>query len=489
MRTSLTFRILTIVATVFIGLVVLTFVNARHDFNRALSGAKIATYQQNQLYVEHAARSFEVVDLILRRVVENLERDITGTPRTAETIQVALKELVDLTPKIRALVTAGADGIETGSNTGRGIGTVSISDRGYFQAHKADPHLGLLIDKPLRGKLSGNWFLSISRRVNNPDGAFAGVVVAIVSQEYFNEFYQLAEDSEGLSAALMSADGHIFAFSKAFSPNRSDVAGVSMASSPLFTEHLNGKDSGTYEGQVFKDGIDRIVSFTRVPERPVIIVTLQTHEYAFSEINVHMRTILAILAMTGVVLLYLLIATIRQVRQREIAEQKLRHMANHDLLTNLPNRRQGIEYLARAVAQGRRHVTQAGVLFVDLDGFKAVNDDYGHDAGDEVLIEMADRFLKCVRDTDVVARLGGDEFLVILSDVTDEEATKRVAGLMLEAATLPFKFNNHEVQLSASIGIALFPHHGNDPDALIKMADNAMYQAKKKGKNNFYIVG
>lgn len=488
MKVTLTFLVTATVATVFIVLLALTAINVRHDYDSALSGAHIAVRHQSQIYAEHSARSFESADLILRRVVDNQERDITGMQRTPEAIQAALKELVELTPQIRALVIAGADGIETASNTGRGVGTVDLNDRGYFQAHKADPGLGLLIDKPLRGKLSGNWFLSITRRINNPDGSFAGVVVAVVSQEYFNEFYQTAEDAEGLSAALMNADGEIFAFSTGFSLDGADVAGVSMAATPLFVEHLNGEASGTYEGHVFTDDIERIASFNRVPDRPVIIVTSMTREHAFAELSLHMRTIVIFTAVTGVVLLFLLITTIRQVRHRERIEQKLRHMANHDLLTDLPNRRQGIEYLTRAVARGRRHVTMAGVLFIDLDGFKAVNDRYGHEAGDAVLVETAGRFLKCIRDTDVVARLGGDEFLIVLSDVTDEEATRRVAELILEAAARPFVFDGHEATLSASIGIAFYPHHGDDPDDLIKMADDAMYQAKDAGKNNYRIA-
>lgn len=487
MTTSLTFRVLTLVAAVFVGLIVLTYMNARHDFDEALSRAKISTRHQSQIYAEHAARSFESVDLILRRVVDNVERDITGTPRAPETVQASLKELVAFAPQLRALVTAGADGIETGSNTGRGVGTVDVSDRGYFKAHKADPHLGLLIDKPLRGKVTGNWFLSITRRINDPDGSFAGVVVAVVSQEYFNVFYQSAEDNEGLSAALMNADGDIFAFSKGFAPGSADVAGVSMRDTPLFADHVDNETNATYEGHIFEGDADRIVSFHRNAERPVIIVTSMTRDKAFANVATHMQSIITAIAVTGAVLLYLMITTIRQVRNREVVEQKLRHMANHDLLTNLPNRRQGIEYLHRAVATGRRHVTQVGVLFIDLDGFKSVNDRFGHEAGDAVLIEIADRFSASVRETDVVARLGGDEFLVILSDVTDEAAAVRVAELLLDAAARPFACNDQTAQLGASIGIAFYPHHGDNPDTLIKVADNAMYRAKEAGKNNYYI--
>ncbi|MFC1673456.1 diguanylate cyclase domain-containing protein [Pseudomonadota bacterium] len=489
MNVTLTSRVVAIVIVIFLVLVALTGLNMRHDYTNALSGAHNATRHQSQLYAEHAARSFETVDLILRRVVDGVERDMTDMPRAPETVQADLKELTELAPQLRALVISDGDGLQTASNTGRGTGKVTIADRGYFKAHKADPNLGLLIDKPLRGKVTGNWFLSISRRVDAPDGSFAGVVVAVVSQGYFNEFYQTADDRENLSTALVNADGLIFAFSSRFAPGGLDVAGETLAETPLFAEHLSANRSGSFEGQVFTTDQQRIVSFQRVEDQPVVIVTSIPRDQAFAAMSLHMRTIVAFIAATAVVLAYLLITTIRQVSQREKTERQLRHMANHDLLTNLPNRRQGMEYLSRAVATSRRHVTQVGILFIDLDGFKDVNDRYGHKAGDQVLIETAERFNACVRETDVVARLGGDEFLIVLSDVTDDHAVTRIAQLILEAAARPHVIGDNEAQLSASIGIAFYPHHGDAPDDLIKMADNAMYQAKDAGKNNYCVAG
>lgn len=488
MNITLTSRVVAIVIIIFLVLVALTGLNMRHDYTNSLSSAHNATRHQSQLYAEHAARSFESVDLILRRVVDSVERDMTDMPRAPETVQADLKELTELAPQLRALVVANGDGLQTASNTGRGTGKVSIADRGYFKAHQADANLGLLIDKPLRGKVTGNWFLSISRRVNAPDGAFAGVVVAIVSQDYFNTFYQAADDRENLSTALINADGLIFAFSSRFAPDGLDVAGETLSETPLFTEHLAAASSGSFEGNVFDTDQQRIVSYQKVEDQPVVIVTSIPRDQAFAEMSSHMRTIVMLISATAVVLIYLLITTVRQVSQREKTERKLRHMANHDLLTNLPNRRQGMEYLNRAVANSRRHVTQVGVLFIDLDGFKDVNDHLGHKAGDQVLIETAARFNACVRETDVVARLGGDEFLVVLSDVTDDHAVTRIAQLVLDAAARPYVIGNEEAQLSASIGIAYYPHHGDAPEELIKMADNAMYQAKEAGKNNYCVA-
>jgi len=487
MKSSLIFRILAIVATVFVVLGVQTVLNANHDFDTALSNAKNSTRHQSKLYAEHAARSIDAVDLILLRIVDNQERDMTGKQRSLKTIQKSLKELTDRAPQIRALVIAGADGIQIASNIGTGNGKISINDRAYFNAHKANPNLGLLIDRPLRGKISGTWFLSITRSLQNPDGSFAGVVIAVVSQKYFNDFYETAETDEGMSTALMTLNGEVFAFSKAFAPNSRDIAGETMANSRWFLEHFKDNASGSFEGPIFKNDVNRIVAFQRVGEHPISTVTSINQEYAVMHATEHMTRNTLVIAAAGLIVLFLVIATIRQVKDREKIEEKLHHMANHDLLTDLPNRRQGVEYLTRAVASGRRHVTRVAVLFIDLDGFKGVNDNFGHDAGDTVLIDTARRFETCVRETDVVARIGGDEFLIVLTDITDDEATLRVAKLLIEAVGKPYEFYGQKSQLSASIGIAFFPHHGDSPESLINKADAAMYQAKQAGKNTYCV--
>ena len=128
------------------------------------------------------------------------------------------------------------------------------------------------------------------------------------------------------------------------------------------------------------------------------------------------------------------------------------------------------------------------VLFVDLDGFKAVNDDRGHDAGDRVLREVATRFLSCVRKSDTVARIGGDEFLVIVDDILESRGASGVADKIVGALSSPVSIEGGDVRIGASIGIALFPADGDDPDALIKKADEAMYRVKKAGKNGFGFV-
>ena len=175
----------------------------------------------------------------------------------------------------------------------------------------------------------------------------------------------------------------------------------------------------------------------------------------------------------------------QEVEQRRAAEHRVEHLATHDPLTNLPNRRGLYEELGELIYRSKRYRYSSAVIYVDLDGFKHVNDHFGHEAGDRLLNQVATHFKKIVRQTDSVARIGGDEFIVLITDI-DRETTliTKIEKLLAEAAR-PLDFKGHKVAVSASIGIALYPEHGEDTETLLHHADQAMYQAKNHGKNTF----
>jgi|UPI000696801E diguanylate cyclase (GGDEF)-like protein len=159
--------------------------------------------------------------------------------------------------------------------------------------------------------------------------------------------------------------------------------------------------------------------------------------------------------------------------------------ANFDPLTDLPNRRHLIHKLERIIEKASEERRQLAVLFVDLDHFKPVNDTLGHQIGDRLLVEVAVRLKSCVRGSDVVARLGGDEFLVVLEAVSSPESTAMVADNIITAIGLPYTIEDQQIEIGASIGVAVFPGDGTDPDTLIQQADKAMYAAKANGRGGF----
>ena len=177
------------------------------------------------------------------------------------------------------------------------------------------------------------------------------------------------------------------------------------------------------------------------------------------------------------------------VTERVLAKQRIEYLANHDGLTGLPNRRWLCEALNGAVARAKRHRALMAILFVDLDGFKPVNDRFGHAAGDAVLLEVARRLKSLLRATDVAARFGGDEFVVVIEDLAIPAAAGQVAAKLLAALSWPIEIAGDSVRLGASIGIAVYPADGEDGETLLRAADRAMYRIKNATPGRYGFAG
>ena len=171
--------------------------------------------------------------------------------------------------------------------------------------------------------------------------------------------------------------------------------------------------------------------------------------------------------------------------ERNRTDTQVKNQALFDPLTQLPNRNMLKDRLEQEMYKANRNNTQVAILFLDLDHFKKINDRLGHNMGDLLLAEAAQRLLKCVRMIDTVARLGGDEFIIIMGEINDTESVERVAGQIIESLQLPFRLGEQQSYISASIGISLYPDNGLDMQSLVRNADQAMYEAKKKGRNRF----
>lgn len=174
--------------------------------------------------------------------------------------------------------------------------------------------------------------------------------------------------------------------------------------------------------------------------------------------------------------------------QLRMSQDHLSYLANHDSLTGLPNRKLFQERLVESLVWAKQGKQQIALLFLDLDGFKAVNDNLGHSVGDLLLQAVAGRLSTCLRSSDMVARLGGDEFVVILPAIPGEEEIQRVAQKILATLGDAFALDRHVVCVTTSIGISIYPNNGEEADILLQEADNAMYEAKKLGKNQFVMA-
>jgi diguanylate cyclase (GGDEF)-like protein/PAS domain S-box-containing protein len=178
-----------------------------------------------------------------------------------------------------------------------------------------------------------------------------------------------------------------------------------------------------------------------------------------------------------------------EVEEKKKIAAKLQHLANHDPLTGLPSIRLCMDRLSHALATADRSQENCAIMFLDVDDFKAINDNHGHQYGDEVLKIIAGRLQAVVREADTVARIGGDEFLIILSGVPETSIVERIASKLVEVTSQAVSIGCNDFNVGLSIGISLYPLNGSDADELIRAADKAMYQAKKNGRNCFRFAG
>lgn len=201
------------------------------------------------------------------------------------------------------------------------------------------------------------------------------------------------------------------------------------------------------------------------------------------------RLILALISSSAFILVFLYGTLRRLNREQRISQARIAHQATHDSLTDLFNRPAVMDHISLRLSDADSEAALGGfaLLLLDLDGFKEVNDNFGHDAGDLLLKEAAQRARLALRDSDFVARLGGDEFLIVIPQVSDQENAEHIARKLIDAIGASYTLGNHDACVTASIGISLFPHHARDREALMKCADIALYEAKDAGRNRAVI--
>ncbi|WP_054773199.1 putative bifunctional diguanylate cyclase/phosphodiesterase [Methylogaea oryzae] len=203
------------------------------------------------------------------------------------------------------------------------------------------------------------------------------------------------------------------------------------------------------------------------------------------EIYPEWLTITAVYDATGTTSHY--VGTLTDITARKSAEDEIRNLAFFDPLTQLPNRMLLADRMRQTLARARRTGELIAVCMLDLDGFKAVNDSLGHHAGDQLLREVAQRLLDCIRQEDTAARLGGDEFALLLGGFQTNGACEQTLGRIVSLVANPYQVAGQSAKVSASIGVTLYPSDGSAPDLLLRHADQSMYEAKQAGKNRYHI--
>jgi diguanylate cyclase (GGDEF)-like protein len=370
----------------------------------------------------------------------------------------------------------------------RAIRERTIADQDAFRKQR-DSDVFFIGQLP-RGP-TGDEKLQFSRRLNDSNGAFDGVVIVSIGADYFVSGYEAAKLGEHGVLGFLGADG-VFRVRRTgdslFSGDAIDYASAVAGAGDDDTDAAVTANSW--------DGVRRWTSARELYGFPLAVLVGLSVDEQMASAQRQSRAYLGWAAL-GSVLVVLLTGLLgrmswqlAQGRLRE-SETKLEHaerveyLAYHDGLTGLPNRSMFSKQLGHSISEAHRYERRLAVAFLDLDRFKQINDTLGHEAGDQLLQQVAGRLKGCVRDSDTVARLGGDEFVVLLPELADEKYASIVAQKILAAAARPFTLMGQEFRVTASIGISTYPQDGLDEQTLTKNADIAMYQAKAEGKNNF----
>jgi len=364
----------------------------------------------------------------------------------------------------------------------------NVAQQDYFRAQRERD--GFTVSLPRATGAPGRWELLFSHRLDGTDGRFAGLVTISVDAAYFVSGYEPTRMGDRGVLAVLGVDG-VFRIRR----TGEDIRAGDTVDFAAETRGLDADDGVTLTTNSW-DGVRRFTSMHRLFSFPLAVVVALSEEEQLAGANNNISFYLRLATIGSVVLIAVLSVLGRlswqlaRVRLRE-AEAKISHaeyveyLAYHDGLTSLPNRSLFSKLLCQGITLAQRNNRVLAVMFLDLDRFKQINDTLGHEAGDQLLKEVARR-LKCVlRTSDTVARLGGDEFVVLLPEMKDNAHGTAAAQKILTAIAQPFVLLGLEFRVTVSVGIAVFPQDGQDEQTLTKNADIAMYKAKEEGKNNF----
>jgi diguanylate cyclase (GGDEF)-like protein len=364
----------------------------------------------------------------------------------------------------------------------------TVATPGFVRSLQQD---AIWIDQSRKDPASGVWTLQFGRRLDDSAGAPVRAVVVSVDASYFVSGYDPSILGADGVLALLGTDG-IFRVRR----TGDRVTAGSTIDYARAVPDAQQADPTVLLSDNAWDGVWRYTVAHELYEFPLaVIVGLSEHEQLAAtrrDARVYLER-----AAIGSALLVLLTSTLGRMswqlvrgRRRETEANltyalRIEYLAYHDGLTGLPNRSLFSKLLSHAISQAQRYHRTLAVAFIDLDRFKQINDTLGHEAGDQLLKEVADRLKACLRDSDTVARLGGDEFVVLLSEMSDERYAATVAQKIIASIARPFTLLGQDFRVTASIGISTYPKDGVDEVTLTKNADIAMYQAKEDGKNNF----
>ncbi|MEH6649855.1 MAG: diguanylate cyclase [Motiliproteus sp.] len=463
--------ILTLGTSVIIVLLLLLLWNERtKDLNLA---------RANATYVA------ELMGANVRRTVDELADQLYGTRSAAlllapeatpkqqqQTINALATDLLERKPFIRTFFIVSPQGDITQWN--RDQPRPSVADREYVQHHVDHPESGLYISQPIRSKLDDQWIILASLPLRSPQGELTGVVAISIEPEVLAPRYLQSIPSTGFDLGILKADSQVIW------SNTHETGERFISSAVSDSPWLELKGSGNLETLSIGNQGLRLVGYQQFEQSSIYIVASLSVDSVLK--NWRMQRNIA-----GFSVFFLVVMSVG-VGRRLVAghnrlleqHQKLELLATRDALTGLPNRRFLWDQAKRLIASAQRHRFSLAVIMLDIDHFKRVNDSYGHDVGDRVLISLANLIGGVARETDLTCRLGGEEFAIVFSHTSDQQATVIAERIREQVKLLSFDTEQDSFGITVSVGVSTLV---DNLDIALKSADEALYVAKNSGRD------
>jgi diguanylate cyclase (GGDEF)-like protein len=448
---------------------------------------------------DQAERAFEAVELVQDSLVERLQTDGVKSPEQFRQHMTGLAAHEDMRsrihglPQLDALIAVDADGSLLNFSHYWPAPSVTLTDRDYFNALKTNKALTTYFGEPVFNRGTGTLTQHLARKVTGPDGQFLGLILGAVELAYFERLYKSLSLGSDTTILVRRDDGRLLArFPPVDARNGPQINPVE----PFSEMRRTGQRSSLLHRTSSVDGQDRLMAFHLLQRYPLVVGTTTTVRSALTEWRKQTSYLIGATLLLELTVLSIGLLMARHMRnQRTLSEEhagrlraeadaQLGYMAQHDALTELPNRLLFQSRLQEELIRSRRGASCA-LLCLDLDGFKDVNDSFGHPVGDMLLQAVTVRLREETRETDTVARLGGDEFAIIQAGAEQPAAAIALAERLVARLAEPFDLDIHQAAIGVSIGIAMLPGDGEAADTALKNADLALYRAKVDGRGTF----
>ena len=449
-----------------------------------------------QSVAQHAYDTIKEADTVLVGLLERVETDGVSDLDLARIHKLLVTRVAEL-PQLHGIFIYAKDGSWLVNSQKTLLNNLNNSDRDYFKYHRTHDERGPYVGPPVRSKSTGDWIVTVSRRINMPDGSFGGVVLATINMNYFRLFYE--RFSIGEKGAIFIANGAgILLLRRPFDES---LLGRDISQFPVFRDYLPKSPVGTAVIKSRVDGVTRINSYRRIEEYPLVVSAALSQDEVLAEWRLDAALQNAVGGVLVLLIAFIGYRVVRQIDLRvkseagllearnelELINETLARLANQDGLTGLANRRHFDQSLSAEFSRAQREESALGLVLIDVDFFKQYNDIYGHVAGDECLRKIGKVMAYSMRRPgDLAARYGGEEMVVLLPGTDLAGALAVAEGLRNAVQSMGIAHTGNSLGVvTVSIGVAAFVpvHLKNQAVELVELADKALYKAKASGRN------